>query len=78
MAHISWHAYECWFADFLRFYKRWPHEAVARRVMEVIKAFYKEFPNARTAPKAHMSQGGRMLSTSVEDGVEDEDKMPPI
>ena len=46
--------------------------------MKVIKAFYKEFPSARTAPKAHMSQGGRMLSTSVEDGVEDEDEMPPI
>ena len=39
---------------------------------------YKEFPNARTAPKAHMSQGGGMLSTSVEDGVGDKDEMPPI
>jgi hypothetical protein len=33
-------AFECWFADFLRFYKRWLHEAVACQVMEVVKAFY--------------------------------------
>jgi hypothetical protein len=35
-----------------------------------LKAFYKKFPNARTAPKAHVGQGGRVLSIiSVEDGV---------
>ena len=36
------------------------------------------YANARTASKAHVGQGGRMLNTSVEDCVEDEEELPPI